>query len=43
MVGPLAEVFYGEPAAEELNERRCSDQPALPSYEGVQESHLIVA
>ena len=41
-----AEVFYGEPVAEELGElkeRRCSDQPALVSFEGVQESHLIVA
>ena len=40
-----AEVFYGEPVAEdeELKERRCSDQPALVSYEAVQESHLIVA
>ena len=38
-----AEVFYGEPVVEELKDRRCSDQPALVSYEGVQESHLIVA
>ena len=40
-----AEVFYGEPVAEdeELKERRCSDQPALVSYGVVQESHLIVA
>ena len=38
-----AEVFYGDPAVEELKGRRCSDQPVLVSYEGVQESHLIVA
>ena len=38
-----AEVFYGEPAVEELKERRCSDRPVLLSSEGVQESHLIVA
>ena len=40
-----AEVFYGEPVAgdEQLKERRCSDQPALVSYGGTQESHLIVA
>ena len=38
-----AEVFYGEPAVEELKERRCSDRPVLVSYEEVQESHLIVA
>ena len=40
-----AEVFYGEPVAEdeEPKERRCSDQPALVSYGVVQESHLIVA
>ncbi len=37
------EVFYGEPVAEELKERRCSDRPVLVSSEGVQESHLIVA
>ena len=38
-----AEVFYGEPAAEELKDRRCSHQPVLRSSEEVQESHLIVA
>ena len=40
-----AEVFYGEPVAEdeELKERRCSNQPALVSYGVVQESHLIAA
>ena len=38
-----AEVFYGEPVAKESKERRCSDQPVLVSYEGVQESHLIAA
>ncbi len=38
-----AEVFYGEPAVEELKERRCSDRPVLVSSEGVQESHSIVA
>ena len=40
-----AEVFYGEPVEEDedLKERRCSDQPDLVSYGGVQESHLIVA
>ena len=38
-----AEVFYGAPVVGELNERRCSDQPVLVSFEGVQESHLIVA
>ena len=40
-----AEVFYGEPVAEdeELKERRCSNQPALVSYGIVQEAHLIVA
>ena len=40
-----AEVFYGELVAgdEQLKERRCSDQPALVSYGGTQESHLIVA
>ena len=27
----------------ELKERRCPDQRDLVSYEGVQESHLIVA
>ena len=39
----LAEVFCGEPVVEVLKERRCSDQPVLVSYEGVEESHLIVA
>ena len=40
-----AEVFYSEPVAvdEELKERRCSDQPALVSCGGAQESHSIVA
>ena len=38
-----AEVFHGEPVEEELKERRCPDQRDLVSYEGVQESHLIVA
>ena len=39
-----AEVFHGEPVEEELvKERRCPDQRVLVSYEGVQESHLIVA
>ena len=38
-----AEVFYGEPVAKELKERRCSDQPVLVSSEGVQEPHLIAA
>ena len=40
-----AEVFHGQPVEEEedLKERRCSDQPALVSYEAVQESHLFVA
>ena len=38
-----AEVFYGAPVAEELKERRCSDQPVLVSSEEVHESHLIVA
>ena len=38
-----AEVFYGEPVVKESKERRCSDQPVLVSYEGVQESHLIEA
>ena len=40
-----AEVFYGEPVAEdeEPKERKCSDQPDLVSYGVVQESHLIVA
>ena len=42
-----AEVFYGQPVEEEeeedLKRRRCSDQPALVSYGGTQESHLIVA
>ena len=40
-----AEVFYGEPVAEdeELKERRCPNQTALVSYGVVQESHLIVA
>ena len=38
-----AEVFYGEPVVEELKDRRCPDQPALVSYEAVQESHLFVA
>ena len=39
-----AEVFYGQPVEEEeyLKRRRCSDQPALVSYGGTQESHLIV-
>ena len=38
-----AEVFHGEPVAEELKERRCPDQAVLVSYGGVQESHLIMA
>ena len=38
-----AEVCYGAPVIGELNERRCLDQPVLVSFEGVQESHLIVA
>ena len=38
-----AEVFYGQSVDEELKRRRCSDQPALVSYEGTQESHSIVA
>ena len=40
-----AEVFHGEPVDEdeELQERRCPDQPVLVSYGEVQESHLIVA
>ena len=38
-----AEVFHSEPVEEELQERRCPDQPVLVSYGGVQESHLIVA
>ena len=37
------EVFHGEPVAKESKERRCSDQPVLVSYEGVQESRLIAA
>ena len=38
-----AEVFHGEPVEEELKERGARTQPALVSYGGVQESHLIVA
>ena len=40
-----AEVFCDEPVDEdeELQERRCPDQPVLVSYGAVQESHLIVA
>ena len=38
-----AEVFYGEQVVKELKESRCSDQPVSVLYEGVQESHLIVA
>ena len=38
-----AEVFYGEPVVKESKGRRSSDQPVLVSYEGEQESHLIVA
>ena len=38
-----AEVFYGEAVVKESKEGRCSDQPVLVSFEGVQESHLIVA
>ena len=38
-----AEVFCGEPVVRESKERRSSDQPVLVSYEGEQESHLILA
>ncbi len=36
-----AEVFCGE--SKETKERRCSDQPVLVSYDGMQEPHLITA
>ena len=37
------EVFYGQPVEEDMKRSRCSHQPALASYGGTQESHLIVA
>ena len=38
-----SEVFNGQPEEENQKKRRCSDQPALVSYEGAQKSHLFVA